>query len=59
MAEARPEELVYTRREAARVARVSLAVLDEALRQGTFKFTKIGRRILIPRNAFLKALLGE
>ena len=59
MTEPNREKLVYTRREAAGVARVSLAVLDEALRQGLFKFTRVGRRILIPRNAFLKTLLGE
>jgi excisionase family DNA binding protein len=49
-------EMVYTRQEAARLARLSLTSLDEALRRGVFPFLKIGKRVLIPKAAFLKVL---
>jgi len=50
---------VLTRGEAASLACLGLSALDERLRDGTFKFFKCGRRVLIPREAFLRALRGD
>jgi excisionase family DNA binding protein len=50
---------VYTRKEAAKIARLSLTALDEALRRGTFPHLRVGKRVLIPRVAFLRILGTE
>lgn len=59
MSETRAPELVCTRQEAARLARLSLASVDQAIRVGTFPSVKVGKRILIPRAALLKILSGS
>jgi excisionase family DNA binding protein len=48
--------LVYSRREAARLAGLSLTAFDDALRRKQFPSMRVGRRILIPRAAFLRVL---
>lgn len=57
--ESRTEPLIYTRREAAQIARMSIASFDEALKRREFPYLRIGRRILIPRVAFERALLAN
>jgi excisionase family DNA binding protein len=59
MGDVRAEQLVCTRLEAARLARLSLSSLDQAIRRGTFPSIRVGKRILIPRAALLKILAGE
>ncbi|MGZ3553463.1 MAG: hypothetical protein ACXWCH_31105 [Burkholderiales bacterium] len=56
MAKTQVPDFILTRREAARIARLSLSAFDEALRQGVFPSVRVGRRILIPRGGLLKAL---
>jgi len=59
MVESDGPELVYTRQEAAKIARISLSSLDEALRRGVFPSVRVGKRVLIPKLAFLRALCAE
>lgn len=47
---------VYTRREAAAVARMGITTLDEAIRRGDFLAIRIGHRVLLPRAKFERAL---
>jgi excisionase family DNA binding protein len=52
-------ELVLTRTEAAKKARLGLSAFDEALRRGDFPSLRVGRKVLIPRKAFEAVLAGE
>lgn len=54
-----PNPVVYTRREAAKIARMGLSSFDEALRRGEFLCVRVGRRVLIPCVAFERALSGQ
>ena len=58
MTDPNTEPLMLTRQEAARLARVSLSTLDEALRQKKLPCSRIGKRVLIPRKAFMRILQG-
>lgn len=53
------DPVLYTRLEASKIARMSLASFDEALKRGQFRSIRIGRRVLIPRIAFERALCGD
>jgi len=48
--------LVYSRREAARLAGLSLTAFDDALRREVFPCIRVGRRVLIPKARFLIAI---
>jgi excisionase family DNA binding protein len=48
--------LAYSRREAAKAAGISLTALDDAIRRGQFPSIRVGRRVLIPKSAFLRIL---
>lgn len=51
--------LTLTVREAAAMAGLGLNSMHDALRRGDFASIRIGRRVLIPRAAFERALAGE
>lgn len=52
-------DLVWTRREGARKAKMGLSAFDEALRRGDFPSLRVGRKVLIPAQAFARVLAGE
>jgi len=52
------ETLAFSRREAADALRVSLRMLDHLLAVGKLRGTRIGRRIVIPRDE-VEQLLGK
>jgi excisionase family DNA binding protein len=50
---------VFSRVEAARLAKVGLSTLDELIKQRRFPVIQMGRRKLIPAGAFARFLQGE
>lgn len=50
--------IVYTRREGAKIAKMSLRSFDEALRRHDFVSVKVGRRVLVPAQALEQVLSG-
>lgn len=48
--------LVYTREEAARLARMGLSTFDQQLKKKRFPSIRVGRRVLIPADEFRRAL---
>jgi excisionase family DNA binding protein len=51
--------VVYTRDEAARLAKIGLSTLDAFIRLEEFPSTRRGRRVLIPSESFDRWLRGE
>ncbi|AZI56959.1 DNA-binding protein [Nakamurella antarctica] len=47
-----------TRTEGAEVLDVDVRTLDRAIEEGTFPAIRIGRRVLIPREQFIRILDG-
>ena len=52
------ERLSYSKREAAQATGVSEKTLDRAARRGDLAITRVGKRVLITRDALL-AFLGK
>ncbi len=48
-----------TRDQAARAAQVSVATIDRAIASGQLRVKRVGRRVLITRNAFTQWLSDE
>lgn len=59
MASIDEEKRVLTVMEASRLARMSRGSMYEAIRQGTIKSVRFGRKILVPRAALEKLLDGD
>jgi excisionase family DNA binding protein len=59
MEQTNPAPIVLTRYEAARIAKVGLSTLDELIKRGAFPVVQMGRRKLIPADAFERYLRGE
>lgn len=53
------EPVVITVEEAAALARVSRQSAYEAVRRGEIPTVRLGRRILVPREKFLRMLSGD
>jgi hypothetical protein len=54
------DDLVLTREEARRLAKMGISAFDRALHRGDFgSFARIGHRILINRRQFERVLTGE
>lgn len=53
------ERLTLSVLEAARIAGIGKNSMYEAVRRGDFPSIRVGRRMLIPRSAFLRILNGE
>ena len=51
--------LVFTRKEAAKIARVGLNTLDSWIKQNSFPVVRGGRRVLIPARAFERFLTND
>ena len=51
-----PERLAYSVRETCDLLGLSRGTIDRALRDGLIRYTRIGRRILIPCDAVLEIL---
>lgn len=53
-----PEKLLLPRTEAAHVLSISLGKLEDLIRSGQLEVVRIGRRVLVSRDA-LRRLLGD
>ena len=53
------DRLTFTVREAATKAGLGLNSMHEALRRNEFPSIRVGRRVLIPREAFERILAGD
>jgi len=53
-----PEKLLLPRTEAARTLSISLGKLEDLIRSGQLDVVRIGRRVLVSRDALLR-LLGD